>query len=370
MAEVAGSMPSMAKVVNLEDPDVEMVAVDTQGQEIEMLAAGPRTPRYIAASADYWAAADSTAGKPLQEPIDLNVHVDLNIDALIESLVALANVKPSEFSLLNMSEQTLMALCQATLGILQEQPMRLDVSGPMKIAGDIHGQFFDLLRIFKYCGPPANTNYLFLGDYVDRGKHSLECVALLFAYKVKYKENFFLLRGNHECPTINRVYGFFDECCRRYSVKLWKTFGDVFRWLPVAAIISDQILCMHGGLSPNLLSLDQILDLQRPADVPEMGLLTDLLWADPSPDEELWGANDRGVSFSFGREALKRFLAVHDLSLVCRAHQVVQDGYEFFGARQLVTVFSAPNYCGNFNNAGAVMSVDEDMLCGFTVYHS
>merc|ERR1719379_201705 len=127
---------------------------------------------------------------------------------------------------------------------------------------------------------------------------------------------------------------------------------------------------MHGGLSPLLMQLDDILDIQRPADIGESGLLTDLLWADPTPDDEHWGPNDRGVSFSFGREALRRFLNAHGLSLICRAHQVVQDGYEFFGARQLVTVFSAPNYCGSFNNAGAVMQVEEDLTCGFTVYHS
>lgn len=248
--------------------------------------------------------------------------------------------------------------------------MLLDLSAPMKIAGDIHGQFFDLLRMFEYSGSPSQHNYLFLGDYVDRGKNSIETIALLLAYKVKYKENFFILRGNHECPTINRVYGFYDECNRRYSLKLWRTFGDVFRWLPVAATVSERILCMHGGLSPQLHRLDQIHNIRRPADVPDAGLLTDLLWADPGHEEDMWGHNDRGVSFSFGKEVLRVFLANHELDLICRAHQVVQDGYEFFGARQLVTVFSAPNYCGSFNNAGAVMTVDEDVLCGFTVYSS
>jgi len=361
------------EVVNLEattqsdpnSPEVEMVkAVPTTAQpdadpDVEMVGAVLHTPRH------YWAAAEAVTG-----PVAQSVNVELDVDMVIESLLGLSQCQPFEFTGLNLSEKTLLDLCQAAFDVIKEQPMRLDVCGPMKIAGDIHGQFFDLLRLFKYCGSPAETNYLFLGDYVDRGKHSIETIALLFAYKVKYQENFFVLRGNHECPTINRVYGFYDECNRRYSIKLWKTFGDVFSWLPAAAIVSDQILCMHGGLSPSLLDLDQIYDIQRPADVPESGLLTDLLWADPTPDEDMWGLNDRGVSFSFGREALKRFLAAHGLSLVCRAHQVVQDGYEFFGARQLVTVFSAPNYCGNFNNAGAVMNVDEDMTCSFMVYHS
>jgi len=297
-------------------------------------------------------------------------NIEIDIDALINSLLDLRSAKPSEFKALPLGEQTLQDVCYVAKSIFEDQPMLLDVAGPMKIAGDIHGQFFDLLRIFEYCGSPADTNYLFLGDYVDRGKNSIETIALLFAYKIKYKENFFLLRGNHECPSINRVYGFYDECNRRYSVKLWKTFADVFAWLPVAAIVSERIICMHGGLSPSLLNVVEIDKIPRPAVVPDTGLLCDLLWADPTTSIDLWGANDRGVSFCFGVEALRRFLTNNNLCLVCRAHQVVQDGYEFFAARQLVTVFSAPNYCGSFNNAGAVMSIDDKLCCSFFVYHS
>lgn len=125
-------------------------------------------------------------------------------------------------------------------------------------AGDVHGQFTDLLRLFECGGFPPESNYLFLGDYVDRGKNSIETICLLLAYKIKFPDNFFLLRGNHECASINRIYGFYDECKRRFSVRLWKTFTDCFNCLPVAAVIDDKILCMHGGLSPELESLDQI----------------------------------------------------------------------------------------------------------------
>lgn len=320
-------------------------------------------------------------GKPnvrlfVREPnVEAAIHPNvpasmLNIDALINSLLDLRAAKPSEFKALPMNEQTLYDVCHLAKAIFEEQPMLLDISAPMKIAGDIHGQFFDLLRVFEYCGSPADTNYLFLGDYVDRGRNSIETITLLLAYKIKYQENFFLLRGNHECPNINRVYGFYDECNRRYSIKLWKTFADVFAWMPVAAIVSERIICMHGGLSPMLINAVEIDKIQRPAVVPDAGLLCDLLWSDPTTTTELWGDNDRGVSFSFGVEALRRFLSNNNLCLVCRAHQVVQDGYEFFAARQLVTVFSAPNYCGSFNNAGAVMSVDDKLCCSFFVYHS
>merc|ERR1712232_102522 len=173
--------------------------------------------------------------------------------------------------------------------------------------------------------------------------------------------------GNHECPKINSIYGFFDECKRRFSVKLWKTFGDVFNTMPVCALIADRVLCMHGGISPELMSLDQVRDLARPCDVPEFGLLCDLLWSDPSTDHEEWGDNERGVSFTFGASCLRKFMAKHDLDLICRAHQVVEDGYEFFSGRRLVTVFSAPHYCSEFNNAGALLIMKEDLTCSFKV---
>ncbi len=185
----------------------------------------------------------------------------------------------------------------------------------------MHGQYYDLLRLFEYGRFPPESNYLFLGDYVDRGKQSLETICLLLAYKVKYPENFFLLRGNHECAAINRIYGFYDECKRRFSIRLWKVFTDCFNCLPVAAIIDDKILCMHGGLSQELASMEQIKRIARPADVPDEGLLCDLLWSDPDPDLTGWGDNERGVSCTFGPDVTAAFLRKHQLDLICRAHQ-------------------------------------------------
>ncbi|XP_057822019.2 serine/threonine-protein phosphatase PP1 [Cryptomeria japonica] len=266
-----------------------------------------------------------------------------------------------------LSEAEIQQLCVTSKEIFLSQPNLLELEGSLKICGDIHGQYSDLLRLFNYGGFPPDENYLFLGDYVDRGKQSLETICLLLAYKVKYPENLFLLRGNHECASINRVYGFYDECKRRFNVRLWKIFTDCFNCLPVAALIDDKILCMHGGLSPELTSLDQIEDILRPTDVPDMGLLCDLLWADPDENIEGWGENDRGVSYTFGPDVVSEFLRKHDLDLICRAHQVVEDGYQFFANRQLVTIFSAPNYCGEFDNAGALMSVDNTLKCTFQI---
>ncbi|GAB4856196.1 hypothetical protein Ancab_014121 [Ancistrocladus abbreviatus] len=266
-----------------------------------------------------------------------------------------------------LSESEIRQLCIKAREIFISQPMLLELQAPINICGDIHGQYPDLLRLFECGGFPPAANYLFLGDYVDRGRQSIETICLLFAYKIKYPENFFLLRGNHECASINRIYGFYDECKRRFSIRLWKTFTDCFNCLPVAAVVDEKIICMHGGLSPILHSLDQIKAIQRPVDVPDQGLLCDLLWSDPDREIKGWGESDRGVSYIFGADRVADFLKKHDIDLICRAHQVVEDGYEFFADRQLVTIFSAPNYCGEFNNAGALMNVDESLLCSFQI---
>jgi len=257
------------------------------------------------------------------------------------------------------------AICQAAREVFLSQPTLIELSPPVKIVGDVHGQYTDLIRLFEMCGFPPSANYLFLGDYVDRGKQSLETILLLLCYKVKYPENFFLLRGNHECANVTRVYGFYDECKRRCNIKVWKTFIDVFNCLPIAAVVASKIFCVHGGLSPSLNSMDDIRKIARPTDVPDYGLLNDLLWSDPSDTALDWEDNERGVSYCFGKTVIGQFLARYDFDLICRAHMVVEDGYEFWNERTLVTIFSAPNYCGEFDNFGAVMSVSEDLLCAF-----
>lgn len=267
----------------------------------------------------------------------------------------------------SMTEDELRGLCAATRDVIAGQPMLLVLEGPVCIGGDIHGQLSDLKRLFELCGPPAETDYLFLGDYVDRGLFSLETISMLFAYKLKYPTRFFLLRGNHESAAINRIYGFYDECRRRFSLKLWRCFTDTFNYLPVAALVGNRILCMHGGLSPRLTAPSDIAQLRRPTDVPDAGMLCDLLWSDPDGNVRGWAGNDRGVSVTFGPDVIVDFLQRNDLDLVCRAHQVVEQGYEFFAQRGLVTLFSAPNYCGEFENDGAVMHVSGDLVCSFRV---
>jgi len=293
------------------------------------------------------------------------------IDEILDKLTSVRKRHPNSQTVYY-DKEIIFALCAQARSIFMSQDMLLDLEVPLKICGDVHGQYHDLLRIFDHAGFPPKSNYLFLGDYVDRGKKSLETICLLFAYKIKYPENFFLLRGNHESPSICRIYGFYDECKRRYNIKMWKTFIDVFNCLPVCARIDDKVICMHGGLSQEMLSegntINSLIDsLQRPADIPDSGFLCDLLWADPLPEGSGFGPNDRGVSVSFGADVLSNVLDKEDLDLVVRAHQVVEDGYEFFGGRQLVTIFSAPNYCGEFDNAASILNINEGLQCTFQV---
>ena len=316
---------------------------------------------------------------------------DINI--IIDKLLSARELKPGTF--VDIARVDIENICTYSKAVLMQQPVFLELESPINIVGDIHGQFYDLLRLFEYGLYPPQSNYLFLGDYVDRGGQSLECIILLLCYKIKYEENFFLLRGNHESENINRIYGFYDECKRRYSVRLWRKFVDVFNHLPIAATICNKIFCVHGGLSPQLfltgdnnhnipmtngskleenygndklLSFDNnVKRIQRPTDIGDYGLVCDLLWSDPSFEIDGFYENgDRGVSYYFGKDIVDCFNKNFEIDLICRAHQVVEDGYEFFNKRSLVTIFSAPNYCGEFDNCAAYMVVDDNLKCSFT----
>ncbi len=294
----------------------------------------------------------------------------LNIDSIISRLLEVREARPGEN--VQVTENEVRGLCLKAIDIFLKQPILLEIEPPLKVCGDIHGQFYDLLQLFEYGGFPPESNYLFLGNYVDFGKQSLETMCLLLAYKIKYPDNFFLLRGNHECAAVNRMCGFFDECNRRYNIKVWKTFADCFNCMPIAAIIEEKIFCCHSGISPDLQSMEQIRHIIRPTDVLSQGLLCDLLWAQPDTETIGWGEKhneeyENYVSLTFGVEVVARFLHKHDLDLIVRGHNVLEDGYEFFAQKQLVTLFSAPNYKGEYDNAGAIMSVDETLMISFQI---
>lgn len=288
----------------------------------------------------------------------------LDVDAVIGRLLSL----PHHHIGRPLLEQDIKLLTRAARDLFLRQPTLLELEAPLKVFGDVHGQYADMLLLFERSGSPARSNFLFLGDYVDRGKQQLATICLLLAYKIKYPETFFLLRGNHECADISRLYGFYDECKQHYNIKLWKGFCDTFNCMPLAAVIQDRVFCMHGGLSPELRDLDQIRILPRPMELPDNGIVCDLLWSDPSEHVAGWGTNtSRGISVTFGADVVRSFLQAHDMDLVVRAHQVVEDGYLFFADRGLVTVFSAPNYGGSFDNAAAVLDIDDELHCSFAV---
>ena len=160
-------------------------------------------------------------------------------DGIIERLLAVKSARPG--TCVALSDKEAAALVAAAEEAVSSQPMLLELTAPLQIVGDIHGQFMDLLRLFEFKGLPPDARYLFLGDYVDRGPNGLECMFLLMALKIKYPDQIWLLRGNHECAAINRIYGFYDECKKRYSVKLWRSFQELFNALPLAAVVEKKI---------------------------------------------------------------------------------------------------------------------------------
>lgn len=268
-----------------------------------------------------------------------------------------------------LSEDELKYLCIKSMEIFMQESSFLELTAPIIICGDIHGQYRDLIRLFDFGGSPQKKQYLFLGDYVDRGKNSIECIALLLAYKVKYPKNIFLLRGNHESANINRMYGFYDECKRKVSLRIYKKFCNLFNILPITALVGEKILCMHGGLAYDLKNLDQLKTIKRPTEIPEAGLLCDLVWSDP--DESLYfdfcTNKERGISVCFSKKKVEEFTKENDLDLICRAHQVVEEGFQFFANMKLITVFTAPNYMEEFDNNGGILEVNEDMICSLHV---
>lgn len=265
-----------------------------------------------------------------------------------------------------LNNQLLLEICETVMPIFKNEPQLLEIPAPIYICGDIHGQFDDLLKIFRNIGYPPKEKILLLGDYVDRGDSSIEVITLLFLLKIKFPKHIFMTRGNHECHTINRMYGFYEECQKKANLSVWKAFNQVFTFLPLAALVDNKIFCVHGGLSPKLNNIRDINMIRKGTKIPDSGVLCDLMWSDPGEHKEDWVQNDRGCSYTFGEKVVKQFLTSNNIDLICRGHQVV-NGYEFSFANKLVTVFSAPNYCNEYANAASVMKVESDLTCSFII---
>ncbi|XP_047334394.1 serine/threonine-protein phosphatase BSL1-like isoform X2 [Impatiens glandulifera] len=267
-------------------------------------------------------------------------------------------------------------LCHAAEQIFMQEPTVLQLKAPVKVFGDLHGQFGDLMRLFDQYGFPSPAgdityiDYLFLGDYVDRGQHSLETITLLLALKIEYPENVHLIRGNHEAADINALFGFRIECIERMGendgIWAWTRFNQLFNHLPLAALIEKKIICMHGGIGRSINSVEQIEKIERPITMDAGSIiLMDLLWSDPTENDSVEGLrpNARGPGLvSFGPDRVTDFCKRNKLQLIIRAHECVMDGFERFAQGQLITLFSATNYCGTANNAGAILVVGRGLV--------
>eukprot|EP00792_Barthelona_sp_PAP020_P006519 TRINITY_DN3020_c0_g3_i1.p1 TRINITY_DN3020_c0_g3~~TRINITY_DN3020_c0_g3_i1.p1 ORF type:complete len:303 (-),score=64.74 TRINITY_DN3020_c0_g3_i1:73-981(-) len=251
-------------------------------------------------------------------------------------------------------------LCQYVSSLLREEPCVLDLKSSIVIVGDIHGQFYDLRNMFEIVGCPPHKQYLFLGDYVDRGRYSMETITLLLVYKAKYPDRIHLLRGNHESRQITQLYGFYEETLKKYGSSLpWRLLMNVFDLFPIACVIDKNVFGVHGGLSPEISMVEQIRTLERVQEIPYDGPFSDLVWSDPM-NIKTWERSVRGAGFYFGSEIVSKFCHLNDLQLIVRAHQVAQDGFQtWFDHEKLVTVWSAPNYMYKQGNLAAVLEIDE-----------
>ena len=205
---------------------------------------------------------------------------------------------------------------------------------------------------------------------MDRGDNSIEVIMLLFCLKIRYPKHIFMIRGNHECEQVNRIYGFYDECKNRYNLNIWKKSNICLMYLPISATINDRIFCVHGGLSPDLTFIEQINKLERGKPIPDTGILCDLTWSDPAPNNrqnDKWSHNDRGVSYVFNADVVKEFTKRNNIDIICRAHQVVDTGYQFVFNKKMVTIFSAPNYCKSYGNSASMMKVENNLVCSFVI---
>ncbi|SBT86996.1 serine/threonine protein phosphatase 2B catalytic subunit A, putative [Plasmodium malariae] len=268
-------------------------------------------------------------------------------------------------------------IIKKVIDIVSNEPNLLRLQDPITIVGDIHGQYYDLLKLLEVGGNPDNTQFLFLGDYVDRGSFSIEVLLLLYALKINFPDRIWLIRGNHECRQMTTFFNFRDECEYKYDIVVYYAFMESFDTIPLSAVINGKFLGVHGGLSPELILLNQICSFTRFQEPPRSGIFCDILWSDPIDEDkeehtiktESYFPNDvRGCSYFFGYNAATTFLEKNGLLSIIRAHEAQLEGYKMHqtnlktGFPIVITIFSAPNYCDVYNNKGAVLKFESNTL--------
>lgn len=280
---------------------------------------------------------------------------------------AIANLREGKI----LTENNLRIVCDKAKEIFLQESNMTPVKAPVNLVGDIHGQFYDLLELLKIGGEPPASNYVFMGDFVDRGHHSVETIEFLILLKIKYPSHITLIRGNHESRQVSFSYGLYEEIIRKYgNSNPWHYLTEVFDYIPISALVDGKIFCVHGGLSPKIKRLDQINTIERKIEIPHEGAFCDLMWSDPD-DVEDWKLNHRGAGFLFGAQVVKEFNHINGLELVARAHQLVNEGYKYWYADQnLVTVWSAPNYCYRCGNDASILRINENGERNFTIFRA
>ncbi|KAJ2535807.1 Palmitoyl-protein thioesterase 1, partial [Coemansia sp. RSA 1933] len=270
--------------------------------------------------------------------------------------------------------------------LLRKLPTLVDVAIPegaeITVCGDVHGQYYDVLKIFELNGLPSEKLlYLFNGDFVDRGSFSVEVVVLFLCFKLLYPDTFLLNRGNHESVDMNRLYGFEGEVHHKYATqgkRVFALFQETFEALPVAHLIQEKIFVVHGGLYSRetaknsrvpdgdcIVRLSELREMARFHQPHFSSLLCESLWSDPQ--KQMGRApNPRGTAIQYGPDVTKEFCDANGLKMVIRSHQHMEEGYEIAHDGQMVTVFSAPNYCDSFGNKGAYIRINPELDC---VYH-
>ncbi|XP_048637062.1 serine/threonine-protein phosphatase BSL1 homolog [Brassica napus] len=373
----------------------------------ELLSSGPTVPSFLWRSQNTPRPPASDMNDGYKPNFSREKLHDL-VNKVISTLLRPQTWEPPVDRKFFLSFPELAELCFAAKQIIEQEPTVLQLYAPIKVFGDLHGQFGDLMRLFYEYGYPsrqgdiAYIDYLFLGDYVDRGKHSLETIILLLALKVEYPKNIHLIRGNHEAEATNTVYGFLDECIERivrvcqsvhriyifylflanevmiifFSVnhqecndgnRAFKLINDLFSHLPLAALIEKKIFCVHGGIGSSVFTMEQITNIKRPVDMDceyNYKVVKDLLWSDPTAHDSILGigVNERGSHIvSFGPDRVNAFCERNDIDMIIRGHECVLDGFERFAQGKLITVFSATNYCGKFKNAGAILVIGRNL---------
>lgn len=338
----------------------------------------------------------------LRAPDKSDRLADYCIKLLLKPNISMARID-HDFNSMNifcLTSDHVSQLIERAIEVFKREPCVLRLRAPIKVYGDVHGQYYDLMRMFgiykspmdeSWCedytdaddvqGDIESTDYLFLGDYVDRGTNSLEVMCLLLALKLRHPKQIHLIRGNHEDAAINGTYGFRDECRRRLESNpddagsCWNKFNKLFEYLPIGALIEDHILCIHGGIGGSINTVADIEGLKRPLKVSQLPVtedeqkLTDLLWSDPTDNDSMTGVipNDirdperTGHIVKFGPDRVLDFIEKNHLGLILRAHECVMDGFERFAGGRLITIFSATDYCNTHKNAGALLFVQRDM---------